>query len=232
LVMIHGAGGSSTTWFMQMRPLGRLAHVVALDLNGHGQTPDRNAPDVTRSYLDDIETVVAEFDRPILVGHSMGGALSQLYALKRPQDIRGLVLVGTGAKLKVLPIIFDLLDSNFEGYVEAAGRYMFTDTADKSIVQSSQTEIRKCQVSVIKRDFAVCNGFDVMDTVNRITLPTLILVGQQDVMTPVKYAEYLAAKIAGSSLHIIPNAGHSVMLEQYKVFNDAVAEWIREAHFA
>jgi pimeloyl-ACP methyl ester carboxylesterase len=226
LIMVHGAGGSSTIWSMQLRALSKKTHVMALDLNGHGKTPDRRPTDVLKSYLDDIESAVRLCDEPVLVGHSMGGALAQLYALDRSEDLGGLVLVGTGARLKVAPMIFNLLDNNPEGYFEALTEFMFHESAPKAMVQASQAEARKCPVPIIRRDFELCNTFDVMQRVSQISIPTLVIVGENDVMTPIKYAAYLHDNIANSDLQVLPQAGHGVMLERAPEFNEAVVRWL------
>ncbi|MFX0044615.1 MAG: alpha/beta fold hydrolase [Candidatus Hermodarchaeota archaeon] len=226
-LMIHGAGGSSASWFMQLKMLSDQLQVIALDLNGHGKTPDRAEPDVTRSYLDDIHEVVRKLKHPYLCGHSMGGALIQLYALENPENVAGLVLVGTGARLKVNPMIFDLLNNNFEGYVEATGDFMFHENTADDIREASKVEVRRCPARITKRDFEVCNEFDIMEQVSDIRLPTLVVVGESDLMTPVKYANYLVDKIADSKINIIPSAGHAVMLEQAEEFNKALVEWFK-----
>ena len=96
IIFIHGSGGSSATWFMQLRGLSNDFHIVAIELNGHGKSLDRAEEDTTESYLIDIEEIVKQFDRPIIAGHSMGGMLSQLFALRHPEMIAGIILVGTG----------------------------------------------------------------------------------------------------------------------------------------
>jgi len=226
LILVHGAGGSSATWFMQLRGLSDTFHVVGIDLNGHGRSPDRNEDDTIQSYLNDIDSVVSKFDMPVLGGHSMGGALTQLYALKNPDRLSGMILVGTGSRLRVLPVIFDMLENNFEGYVEAAANFMFDESTPQEMITASQAEIRKCKPSIIARDFHACNQFDLMEEVSSIKLPTLILVGENDQMTPVKYSKYLNETIIGSVMHVLPQAGHSVMLEKAESFNRIISEWV------
>jgi pimeloyl-ACP methyl ester carboxylesterase len=211
----------------QANALSRKVHLIALDLNGHGKTPDRQAPDVTRSYLEDIDTIMRSYDKPFLMGHSMGGALAQLYALENPEKLSGLVLVGTGARLRVAPIIFDFLDKDPDAYFDAIPKFMFHESTPRIIVETSQAQARECPVQIIRRDFEVCNSFDVMQDVSRISLPALIAVGDSDVMTPLKHASYLHEKIAGSDLRIIPQAGHAAMLEKPSDFNQAVLDWLK-----
>ncbi len=226
IVLVHGAGGSSATWFMQLRGLSDRFHVVAIDLNGHGRTPDRNEPDTFISYIQDIDYVVNKFETPILGGHSMGGALTQLYCLQHSEKLSGIVLVGTGSRLRVNPMIFEMLHNNFDEYVEAAGTFMFDESTPKDVVTASLNEIRKCKPEIIERDFRACNRFDIMENVSSIKTPTLVIVGENDQMTPVKYSNYLQEKIEESTLRVIPCAGHAVMLEQSEEFNTSVANWI------
>ena len=226
IIFIHGSGGSAATWFMQLKGLSKDFHVVAIELNGHGKSPDQSASNTTDSYLADIEQIVSKYNRPVIGGHSMGGMLAQLFALKHPDLIGGIILVGTGARLRVAQFIFDTLDNNFDEYVEGAGNFMFHEDASKDLIDASKYEIRKCNPVVIRRDFAACNEFDIMDRVSEISLPTLILVGGQDIMTPVKYSEYLHDKISNSTLHVIEKAGHSVMLERFEEFNSHVKDWM------
>jgi pimeloyl-ACP methyl ester carboxylesterase len=156
----------------------------------------------------------------------MGGALTQLYALNHPENLRGIILVGSGAKLRVTPIVFNLLDNDFEGYVEAVGNFMFHEETSEEMIEASKHEVRKCPLKIIRRDFELCDKFDIMDKVEKIRSPTLILVGDSDVMTPVKYSTYLKDKIEDSVMHVIEGAGHSVMLERFGVFNELVTNWV------
>ncbi len=225
IIMIHGAAGSTATWFMQYRSLSESLYVVALDLNGHGRTQDRADENLVDSYLEDIDSVASQHEKPILAGHSMGGALAQLYALQHSDKLGGLVLVATGAKLRVADIVFDLLDTDFEGYLGAVEEFMFHKNTSKDLVEASVVEVRKCPVPVIRRDYEMCNAFNIMDRLNEIQIPTLIIVGAQDMMTPVKYSRYLHDHIEKSKLLVIENAGHTVMLEQSSKVNQGILSW-------
>lgn len=226
IVLIHGAGGSSATWFMQLKGLSKRFHIVAMDLNGHGGSQDRSEEDIQSAYLEDIEQFVTQYNDPILGGHSMGGALTQLYALRYPEQLSGIILIGTGARLRVNPMIFELLDNDFEGYIEALGTYMFHDGSPMELIETSKHEAKKCSPRVIRRDFEFCNAFDIMQDVASIQIPTLVIVGAEDVMTPIKYADYLHQKIGESHLQVVKNAGHMAMLEQASVVNSIIANWV------
>jgi pimeloyl-ACP methyl ester carboxylesterase len=226
IIFVHGAGGSAATWFMQLRGFSNDFHIVAIELNGHGKSPDREEKDIPHSYLHDIHEVVSKFEKPILAGHSMGGALAQLYALNHPENLSGIILVGTGARLRVSPVVFDMLDNDFEGYIKSLGHFMFHKDTSEEMIEASKHEVRKCPTPVIRRDYGFCDKFDIMGKVSQIKLPTLILVGEEDYMTPIKYSKFLHDKIEGSVMQVIKTAGHSVMLEQSSSFNRHITDWV------
>ena len=228
IAFVHGAGGSAATWFMQLRGLSSAFRVHAIELNGHGRSPNRGVEDTRSAYLEDIHSVVSEMNRPILGGHSMGGVLTQLYALEHPDSLSGIILIGTGARLRVSPAIFGLLESDFDGYVHALGEFMFDASADPRMVEASMAEAKQCSPEVISRDFRMCDEFDIMDDIGKISLPCLIIAGESDLMTPVKYSQYLADRISNSRLAVIPDAGHAVMLEKSREVNDEIRRWAKE----
>ena len=104
LVMIHGAGGRSQTWQGQIHPLKGSLNTLALDLPGHGKTTgqSKNRVDEYAHWLGEMLDVL--FHEPVfLMGHSMGGAIVQETALLYPKLLKGIILAGTGPKLRLLP---------------------------------------------------------------------------------------------------------------------------------
>jgi pimeloyl-ACP methyl ester carboxylesterase len=227
IILVHGAGGSAETWFLQLRGLSEHFHVVALELNGHGRSLDRSENNVEWSYLDDIDEIVSKYKHPILGGHSMGGALTQLFSIQHPKELGGIILIGTGARLRVNSMVFEMLDSNFEGYLDALGTFMFHVGVSEEMIAASRKEARKCPPHIIRRDFELCDNFDIMQSVSGISVPSLIIVGEDDVMTPVKYATFLHTNIQNSTIHIVKAAGHMVMLEQSSKVNSIITSWLK-----
>ncbi len=82
---------------------------------------------------------------------------------------------------------------------------------------------------VLYGDFLACDRFDVMNEVEKIDLPALILCGEDDQLTPVKYSQFLNNRIKSSKLEVLPSAGHMVMMEAPQAFNEKVREFILES---
>jgi len=218
LVFIHGAGGQGRGWQGLLSPLGRRFNALALDLPGHGQTPPP-ASDTVMGYAtwlkQALDQLRAEFDLGplILGGHSMGGAITQTYALTWPEDLAGLILVGTGYRLRVAPQILEGVRRDFPAAAKLIIDWSFAP-ADQGLKDLSLQIMLQAGSEVVHGDFTACDRFDSSEQVGRIGLPCLILTGEDDRMTPPKYAQALRDKIAGSEMHLIPGAGHMLQAEK------------------
>lgn len=222
LLFVHGAGGDHTLWGQQLRDLSKKFSVAALDLNGHGRSPAR-AGDGLTLYVEDVLAVLQTLAVPtVLVGHSMGGAIALTTALQRPKNLLGLGLVGTGARLKVHPQILELCQTNFEEAVKLVVSWAFAEGASAELVQKARDAMRRNGQAALYRDFLSCSTFDVMSQLSEISVPTIVICGREDKLTPVKYSEYLHTNIPNARLHVIERAGHMVMLEQPEALTQAL----------
>lgn len=223
LVLIHGAGGVGQLWQNQLLAFPRA---VAPNLPGHPDGPGL-------STVSDMAAWVARFleieriDRCVLGGYSVGGAVVLEAALTAPDRLRGLVLMSTGARLRVRQEFFDLLAGDYEQAIEELLRWWFSPQASPRVVDRARRALRTVSPAVVHDDFWAANQFDAMERVGTIRLPTLIICGEDDRLAPVKYGEDLHRQIAGSHLVVIPAAAHLVMLEQPRATNDAIAAFLR-----
>ncbi len=214
VLFIHGAGGTHRIWGHQLQEL-QNANVYALDLPGHGRSGGKG-----RDAIADYSQVVLGFldaagiDRVILVGHSMGGAITLWTALTAPHRLQGIGLVGTGARLRVLPAILEGLQTDFEKTVELIGGYAYAPDAAPDLVGNGRDELLANRPEVLYGDFLACDRFDVMDRLGEIEVPAAVVVGVDDRMTPVKYARYLTDHLPDAELTVVEGAGHMVMVEQ------------------
>jgi pimeloyl-ACP methyl ester carboxylesterase len=227
LVLIHGAGSSSQAFLNQLRRLDRTMNVLALDLPGHGATPGPGR-DTISTYANWVEEALSVFTVPafFLGGHSMGGAIALELALRSWPRIRGLILIATGAELRVSTKIIAGLAAEPEPTLALINKWCFPPDADPLLIRQSLELLQQVPVSVVYNDFQACNRFDRSEHVGTITLPTLILVGEGDVMTPPAFAEALQKKILNSKLVQVPGAGHLVMLEKPREVNQAMENFV------
>jgi pimeloyl-ACP methyl ester carboxylesterase len=228
LVLIHGAGGSHLHWPAELRRLPGTT-VYALDLPGHDRS-DGPGCDAIEEYVD----VLVDFldatgtDRAVLVGHSMGGAISQMTALTHPKRVAGLVLVGTGARLRVTPLILDGMQNEPEAAMDAITRYSWAEGAPEALAQRGRQTLSRTPPQVTHGDLLACDHFDVMDRLDEIAAPTLVISGTADVLTPHKYGLLLAQRIPDARLVSIDGGGHMMALEQPRVVAAAVRGFIAD----
>ena len=227
LVMIHGAGGHSRVWQTQIHLLNGPLNTLALDLPGYGESSGEAGTDLNGYAEWLIKALRGIFrDPPFLMGHSMGGAIVQKAALLEPELMRGIILVGTGPRLQVAPVFLEGLRKNFEKTVDTIMGFAYAPGADSTLIKEGAKLMKEAGASVVYGDFSACDRFDVRNEVGRIKLPCLILCGDEDKLTPPSLSKKLNESIEGSRLEIVPSAGHMVMIENHKAFNDYVLDFV------
>lgn len=228
LVLVHGSGGSAERWNYQRVYFSRKGYeVLAVDLPGHGRTPGPGCRDMS-SYADYVESLLKQrgIARPVIGGHSMGGGVVLTMALRDPKAYSGLVLVGTGARLRVLPAIFEMVKGDMDAAAEMMARSVYSKGVSADELGRAIRQLREVDPDVLYGDFEACDRFDIMKEVGSITTPAIVVVGAEDAMTPIKYAEYLRSSMPDARLEIIEGAGHMVMLEQPERFNAVVERFL------
>lgn len=229
VLFVHGSGGDHTIWGHQLEGLKDAFTVAALDLNGHGKSPRREG-DGLRLYTEDALSVLSalaeEVGPVVLLGHSLGGAVALNVALQKPPGLRALGLIGTGAKLRVHPDILRAIDEDLERAVEQILRWAFAPNPPAELYQRAKEQMLRNGQAALSRDFRTCDAFDVMDRLGEIEVPTLVVVGREDKLTPVKYSEYLRDRIPSAILEVIEGAGHMVMVERPEALNEAIRKFV------
>ncbi len=230
VVFIHGAGGSTRAWYFQSEQLKRSMEVLCIDLPGHGQSQG-NGCDSIGQYSDSVYSLLNESppDRYFIAGHSMGGAIGMTFALAHPHLVKGLILIGTGAKLAVLPAILEGIRLNKSETVRHIVDIAFSKTTSPQMKDMAFDEMMLCSEEAIFRDFYACNSFNVIDRIAEIKAPVLIICGRDDLLTPPKYADLLHRSLADSRLSLIEGAGHMVMLEKPDEVNREIEEFVKQA---
>lgn len=227
VLFCHGSGGGHHHWHYQCKNMPLSVNPFAVDLPGHGRSEGKAFDDINmyREWVRSFSKNLG-LENYILAGHSMGGAIALAYALKYPDALSGLILVSTGARLRVLPAILEKLQER--KIPDIMLKHLYAPGAPKQLIDLGRREITTLDPSVCLADFRACNNFDIIENLFRIKTPSLIVCGDQDNMTPVKYSLFLKEKLQQSRLEIIEEAGHMVMLEKPQAVNRAIANFIEE----
>lgn len=231
VLLIHGASVDHLSWPAELRRLPGW-RVITLDLPGHG----RSEPPGRTSVAAYAESIVAFMDslviaNAVLVGHSMGSAISQTIALNYPTRVAGLVLIGTGAKLYVTPKILDNILTNPEEVADRITRWQWGESANEEMREKGRQNILSIKPEIAHGDFSACNEFNLEDKIAAIKAPTLVIGGTADKMTPFELGEQVAAKIAHTTFVRLEGAGHMMQIERGQEVADHVLQWLNAQHF-
>lgn len=225
LVLVHGSGHTQESFAAQSA---RFAAADAVSLPGHPEG-------VALRSVGDCAVWLAKYlrwkgaDKAIVGGNSLGGAVALEFALRYPERVAGLVLLGTGARLKVSPQIFDMLDSQWPDCIETLAQFSLGPSASAEL----RMRVKEWHLAVgresTRQDYANCNDFDVMERIGSIRTRALIVVGSDDKMTPPKYAAYLHERLQGSELAVVEGAGHLAHAEKPDEVNALIGAAFTEA---
>ncbi|PWI47288.1 hypothetical protein CEE45_12395 [Candidatus Heimdallarchaeota archaeon B3_Heim] len=247
LVFIHGAGGDKSQWDSQIDFLsGKGYGVLTISLPNHGKSISEPNVSLTQDsdgrkslindYTNDIVGLISflELQNYSLVGHSMGGAIVLNFVLLADRGVvndsqplpKTIFLIGTGAKLNIAPVFFDLLKDDFNEALKLMSKFSYGSKADRSIKLKNQNILTNNGKSILYDDLEACRHFDVREDLKKIKIPTVIICGDQDQMTPPKFSQYLNENISKSQLFLIPDAGHFVFQEAPTQVNTVIHQTI------
>jgi pimeloyl-ACP methyl ester carboxylesterase len=237
LVFIHGAADSGAVWERQVRAFDLDHRVLAVDLPGHGRRLDEPAVEsCARSAEDVLRQVEREgFQAPLLVGHSMGGAIAMTIALAHSELPSALVLAGSGARLRIRPEVIDAARERAET-APRGQRIERVIPLDEVVSPNAADDLRawleprigEATGQATHADFVATSSFDVMGRLGEIRLPTLVIGGEDDRWTPPKFHHYLAEHIPGARLVMFPDCGHYPFAEHADRFNAELARFIAQ----
>jgi len=216
VLLLHGAGGSHLSWPPQIRRL-TGQRIFALDLPGHGKSDGIGRQDISEYAKAVYEFMKAvRLSNVVVVGFSMGSAIALSLALTYRKRVLALGLIGSGAKLRVAASTLENAanPSTFLPTVESVIDNSYSSNVDPRVKEQAVQQMAETRQAVFYGDFLACDEFNVMERVSTIRVPTLLICGSQDRMTPPSRSEYLHEQIKGSQLHIVEGAGHMAMIEK------------------
>ena len=225
LIFIHGSGGVGDCWHYQKQA---FPEADTPDLPGHPKGYICTSIDEYVDWLHDY-IQARKYKEVVLAGHSLGGGIVLLYALKYTADLKAIIPVGSGARMRVLPLIIDAIRSKLEdrnGWLNDLVAPIYA-TVDEKVRQILLPQFLEVGPAAQLNDFLCCDKFDIMDKIGLISLPAQAIVGDQDNMTPPKYSQYLASHMPNCKIEVIGGAGHLVCLEKPREANAVIEKFLR-----
>ncbi len=229
LLFVHAAGSNANTWHRQLAGFAEAHSPLAFDFPGHGRSGGTESLKSINAYRDFLGAFIDALQlRPcVLVGRSMGGAIALEYALAHSERVHGLVLVATAARFDLPQARLDTWKNVMRGRAQQPfTAEAFSPKADFAVMREAWMEQVKTDPRVRYFDLVACNQFDCTTRLGSIKVPTLIIAGRDDGITPLERSEALHQGIKGSRLVVIDDAGHSVPNEKPAEFNQALNQFL------
>ncbi len=233
ILLIHGSGVSARYWVNQLRGLAGLLRVLAIDLPGHGDSDSSEAASI-EGYAQAVASVLDTLATgPVItVGHSLGGAIAIALAIQRPDAVTGLVLLSSCTKTPQPDSVGERFLAYLPGplrkivFFSMAKKILFAPGAPSQAVSLGMHELRSCRAETILKDVRAAKAMDLTEQAPSLDVPTLILCGSRDRLTPPALSERLGELIPRSQLRIIEGAGHMLLLEVPERVNQEILKFV------
>ena len=225
VVLLHGAGFDHTTWALHSRWFAHHGHgVLAPDLPGHGRSS--GAPLASIAEMADWTAALikaAGATRARLVGHSMGSLIALETAARHPAKVSGLSLIGTAATMTVGPDLLRAAEANDPAAIDMVSIWGLGFQAELGgslapglwMHSGAQRVLEKCRPGVLFNDLSACNAYQgALAAAAKVAVPTTLILGERDMMTPAKAGKALAAAIPNARTIVLSGAGHMMMVER------------------
>jgi pimeloyl-ACP methyl ester carboxylesterase len=247
LLLIHGLGASVATWRDNIGPLSETFRVYAVDMPGHGDSDklgvDYSTDNVVRYLAQLIE--ILGIDKPAMIGHSISGGLGIITALRHPNLLSGLVLVGSAglgkeislyARLVTLPVLGSILENPRIGGTRFMLNNVFHDRSFAS--QDLVDELYRCRkmpgatsavVRILKNTvnlWGVRKKYLLLDELKRLTPPLMVIWGAQDPIMPSSHAYRASEVVPDAWVEVFDECGHWPQLEKAPAFNSLVTRFL------
>lgn len=240
IVLVHGFPFSHEMWGPQIEALGRKFRVIAYDLRGLGKSGVGDGQYMLEFFVDDLLGLLdyLKIEKAVLCGLSMGGYVTLRFAERNPERIMALILADTQAKadpneakLRRAAAIKSVKANGVNAFAESFMKTVFTQQS----ITSKNDAVKKIEGIIQSNSspgicgalLALASRTDTTDALSGIKVPTLILVGEQDALTPPSASQEMHNRISDSEIHLITRAAHMSNLENSEEFNRHVLNFLR-----
>ncbi|HEV3415696.1 MAG TPA: alpha/beta fold hydrolase [Pirellulales bacterium] len=241
LLFVHGFPLNHTMWRAQIDEFSRHYRVLAPDLRGFGASGLGSGEVTMRRYADDLAVLLDRLgirDKIVYCGLSMGGYIAWQFWQKYAGRLAGLVLCDTRAvgdapqaKAGRAELAARVLAEGAKPAADAMMSKLFGPESHRdhpqAIEQTRAAILANPPAGIAAALDGMANRPDATEMLAGIDVPTLVVVGEHDSISPVAEMRGIAERIPGAELAVIPNAGHMSPLEEPRAFNEALARFLR-----
>ncbi len=239
VVFLHGIGGNRTNWYDQLEHFSNRFGAVTWDARGYGGSNDPPQTLKFSDFADDLLRLLDHLkaERAHLVGLSMGGMIIQDFYGRYPERVATLALVDTSSGFAGVPeevrrdFLARRLDPLEKGLTPvdiapSVVEVLVGKGASAAVREQMRASMAALRVESYKQALHAIVATDFRPVLPKISVPTLVIVGEEDIVTPPSASEFLVKNIAGASLVKIPGAGHLTNIEKPEVFNTALGSFL------
>lgn len=237
LVFLHGLGWDHLLWQSATRRFAGAYRVIAGDTRGHGESDKPAGPYTIATFADDWHGALAALGvrDACLVGFSQGGMIAQWLAVRHPEDVGALCLVSTSCRVD--PGVREKLEERIR-IARVEGAAAAAHAAAGSVFSSGYAAAHPDAIErFVAWRAAMAQeplfeatragvGFDVSKELARVSVPTLVVYGDEDALTPPAVVKQVAAAVPGAELIGVPGAGHMIPVEQPERFEQIVGSFL------
>lgn len=241
LVLSNGVLMSTASWAMQVAVLAKHYRVLVYDCRGMWQSDHPVGPYRMEQHADDLAVLldVLDIERAHIAGISYGGEISLIFGYRYPQRARSVIV--SSAVSQIDPLLRGIIDSwitaarakDPELFFQVTYPTNFSETwiaANQAALEGARTRYRTLDFDAVLQLLLSFSRLNITAELKQITAPTLVIVGEQDILKPRKYAEIIAREIAKSEFVVVPNSGHAVCWEQAGLFNTLILGFLAKQH--
>ena len=225
IVFLHGAGMDHSVWALLARAF--ASHglgVLAPDFPGHGRSA--GAPLTSIAALADWTAALVEVAgvrAARLVGHSMGSLVALETAARHRESVTALGLIATAAEMRVSDDLLDAAKADDHAAVDMISLWGYgyhatiggSEAPGLWMLGGAERLLERARPGVIFADLSACNDYrDALAAAAKVTVPSIVIQGSRDLMTPAKGGKAIAAAIPGCRLTVLEGAGHMLMTER------------------
>ncbi len=240
VVLNNGIIASTASWTYQLKTLASQFRVLLYDMRGQGQSQKWRPGDPAYSWdthADDLAALLEALgiESAHIGGISYGGELAMVFALRYPERCRKLIIADSVSHIE--PLLYAVCDSwarvaalnDHELFYRVTWYWNFSEAFFRDQYDLLLSRIDAAMALDLPSVEQLCRCFltlDITDHLHHIQHPACVIVGEQDILKPVHYAETIAANIPNAELYLLPNAGHASFWEQPEAFNRVLTTFL------